>query len=146
MNDSSNEYTKSMGEIYKHFSQINVNEHLEKKGGLDFLQWARAVKLVKQEDPDFKFEFKVIQGRGVAKYPSDGEGYNCTAEVICTINCYGHEFDMWLPVMDFKNKAIINPDSRAINDAKIKSEEAASEEMKNITGGISLPPGFKLPF
>ena len=34
----------------------------------------------------------------------------------------------------------------AINDAKIKSEEAASEEMKNMTGGISLPPGFKLPF
>ena len=34
----------------------------------------------------------------------------------------------------------------AINDAKKKSEEAASEEMKNITGGISLPPGFKLPF
>ena len=34
----------------------------------------------------------------------------------------------------------------AINDAKNKAEEKASEEMKKITGGISLPPGMKLPF
>ena len=34
----------------------------------------------------------------------------------------------------------------AINDAKQKGETAAQEEMKSITGGISLPPGMKLPF
>ena len=34
----------------------------------------------------------------------------------------------------------------AINDAKIKGEEAAQEEMKSVTGGIPLPPGMKLPF
>ena len=34
----------------------------------------------------------------------------------------------------------------AINDAKNKAENVAAEEMKNITGGLSLPPGFKLPF
>ena len=34
----------------------------------------------------------------------------------------------------------------AINDAKQKGEIAAQEEMKNITGGISLPPGMKFPF
>ena len=34
----------------------------------------------------------------------------------------------------------------AINDAKNKAENVAAEEMKNLTGGISLPPGFKLPF
>ena len=33
----------------------------------------------------------------------------------------------------------------AINDAK-KAEEATQEEMKNVTGGLSLPPGMKLPF
>ncbi|PPR47647.1 MAG: Nucleoid-associated protein [Alphaproteobacteria bacterium MarineAlpha5_Bin9] len=34
----------------------------------------------------------------------------------------------------------------AINDAKLKGEEAAQEEMKNLTGGLPLPPGMKLPF
>ena len=34
----------------------------------------------------------------------------------------------------------------AINDAKNKAESAAANEMKNVTGGIPLPPGFKLPF
>ena len=34
----------------------------------------------------------------------------------------------------------------AVNDAKQKGEAAAQEEMKNITGGIPLPPGMKLPF
>ena len=34
----------------------------------------------------------------------------------------------------------------AINDAKQKGEIAAQEEMKNVTGGLPLPPGMKLPF
>ena len=34
----------------------------------------------------------------------------------------------------------------AINDAKQKGEAAAQEELKNITGGLPLPPGMKLPF
>ena len=31
-------------------------------------------------------------------------------------------------------------------DAKAKSEAMMAEEMKAVTGGIPLPPGFKLPF
>ena len=34
----------------------------------------------------------------------------------------------------------------AHNDAKRKVEEYTAEEMKKITGGISLPPGMQLPF
>ena len=34
----------------------------------------------------------------------------------------------------------------AINDAKQKGETATQEEMKNVTGGLPLPPGMKLPF
>ncbi len=31
-------------------------------------------------------------------------------------------------------------------DAKAKSEAMAQEKMKDLTGGLALPPGFKLPF
>ena len=34
----------------------------------------------------------------------------------------------------------------AINDARAKSDEASREKMKEITGGLSLPPGMQLPF
>ena len=29
---------------------------------------------------------------------------------------------------------------------KKKADDVRTEEMKNVTGGIPLPPGFKLPF
>ena len=34
----------------------------------------------------------------------------------------------------------------AHNDAKTKLKKRTSEEISKITGGIGLPPGFKLPF
>ena len=34
----------------------------------------------------------------------------------------------------------------AVNDAKRKVEAHAAEEMKKITGGLSLPAGLELPF
>ena len=34
----------------------------------------------------------------------------------------------------------------AINDAKVKADAAAGEEMSKMTSGMALPPGFKLPF
>lgn len=34
----------------------------------------------------------------------------------------------------------------ALNDAKGKAEEMQAEQMKELTGGLPLPPGFKLPF
>mgnify|MGYP001181217630 CR=1 FL=1 len=34
----------------------------------------------------------------------------------------------------------------AHNDAKLKIKQKTSEEMSKLTGGISLPPGFKFPF
>lgn len=51
--------------------------------------------------------------------------------------------------------SLMKPDEREIledlivaahNDAKSKSETLAAEEMKSVTGGMPLPPGFKLPF
>ena len=41
-----------------------------------------------------------------------------TASVSCNVTIGDVRRDMWLPVMDYKNKAIVDPDSRAISDAK----------------------------
>ena len=34
----------------------------------------------------------------------------------------------------------------AHNDAKLKLKKKTSEEISKVTGGINLPPGFKMPF
>ena len=34
----------------------------------------------------------------------------------------------------------------AINDARAKADVAAAEAMRDVTGGLQLPPGFKMPF
>ena len=34
----------------------------------------------------------------------------------------------------------------AINDARAKADVAAAESMREATGGLQLPPGFKMPF
>ncbi len=51
--------------------------------------------------------------------------------------------------------ALMNPDEReiledlivaAVNDARAKAETTAQEKMGEITKGLPLPPGMKLPF
>jgi DNA-binding YbaB/EbfC family protein len=34
----------------------------------------------------------------------------------------------------------------AVNDARTKAEAALAEKMRELTGGLQLPPGMKLPF
>ena len=34
----------------------------------------------------------------------------------------------------------------AINDARAKADAKSQEEMSKMTSGLSLPPGFKMPF
>jgi DNA-binding YbaB/EbfC family protein len=34
----------------------------------------------------------------------------------------------------------------AINDARMKADQAAQGEMSKMTSGLQLPPGFKMPF
>lgn len=53
------------------------------------------------------------------------------------------------------DKSLINPDEKdlledlilaAFNDAKNKVEANIASKMSAVTGGMKLPPGFKMPF
>jgi hypothetical protein len=43
-----------------------------------------------------------------------------TASVACTVSIGSVKQHMWLPVMDYRHKAIANPDARSISDAKMR--------------------------
>lgn len=81
--------------VFERLSKINVNEHVEKKDGLTYLSWAWAWSVTKKECPDASY--KILE----TEY-DDALGFMCHTQV--TIE--GQTLEMWLPVMDGKNKSM----------------------------------------
>ena len=90
---------------YLELRKIDVSNHIEKKNGLSYLSWAWAVDQLLQQDPSATWEYKEP-----AKF---GE----TLMVFCTVKAFNKEMTAQLPVMDYRNKAIPNPDAFAVNTA-----------------------------
>ena len=88
---------------FQRLSQINVNDHVEKKNGLSYLSWAWAISELFKADPDANWEFHAPQMFGE------------TMMVSCTVRAFGKPIMMHLPVMDHRNQAIKNPDAFAVN-------------------------------
>ena len=81
--------------VFERLSRINVNEHVEKKDNLTYLSWAWAWSVTKKECPDASYTI----------LPTDYDddlGFMCHTSV--TIE--GQTLEMWLPVMDGKNKSM----------------------------------------
>jgi len=95
------EKTKSTFDV---LSSINVNDKVEKKSNLTYLSWAWAWAEVKKACPDAKY--KVI-GDPLTQKPyfyDENLGYMVVTEV--TID--KETLEMWLPVMDGANKAMMD--------------------------------------
>jgi hypothetical protein len=90
---------------FKELSKINVNQHTEKKNGLTYLSWAWAVDQLLQNDPAATWSY----GEPVK--------FGETVMVFCTVTAFGKSMTSQLPVIDFRNKAIPNPDAMAVNTA-----------------------------
>lgn len=88
----------------------NVNEHTEKKGSLTYLSWAWAWAEALKSDPDATYKIEMFDGKCFMEI-------NGTAMVFVTVTMFGKPMTCQLPVMDFRNKAILNPDAFAINTA-----------------------------
>ena len=93
---------------------VNVNERVEKKGGLSYLSWAWAWAEVLKHDPQATWV--------VHTYGTQGNEQPCmwigeTAMVHTSVTVKGLRRECMLPVMDNKNNAVKNPDSRKISDA-----------------------------
>lgn len=93
---------------FKELREINVNEFTEKKGELTYLSWTWAVDTLLQNDPLATWEFP------------EPKNYNDTVMVFCNVTAMGKTMRMQLPVMDNRNNAIVNPDTRKISDATMR--------------------------
>ena len=98
-----------MNKTWKTLSSLNVNDDKEKKGQFDYLSWADAWKHVQSAVDDATYELldDIV-------YPDNSR------EVRCSVTINGVTHTMWLAVMDYNNRAIKNPDSAAINKARMR--------------------------
>jgi len=90
--------------------KTNVNEHTEKKNGLTYLSWAWAWAEAIKADPDAIYKIEMFGDKCFMDI-------NGTAMVFVTVTMFGKPMTCQLPVMDFRNKAILNPDAFAVNTA-----------------------------
>lgn len=90
---------------YAELAAINVNAHLEKKQGLSYLSWVWALDQMYRHDPEADWEY------------GEPQKWGDTVMVFCTVTMFGKKRTAQLPVMDYKNKAVPNPDAFAVNTA-----------------------------
>ena len=86
--------------IFEALNSINVNDKTEKKDNLTYLSWVWAWAEVKKLYPLATYE--IVKNQNGLPYFADESGAMVYTTV--TINDLTHE--MWLPVMDGKNKAM----------------------------------------
>lgn len=94
-------------------STINVNDKVEKKNGLSYLSWAWAWGVLMEYYPESCYTLHQD------KVMNDG---TVMVGVTLTIKDNEESFsrDMWLPVMNFKNAAIVNPNAVDINKSYMR--------------------------
>jgi len=88
----------------------NVNEHVEKKNGLSYLSWAWAWAEALKADPTANYKIEMFNCKCYMEI-------NGTAMVFVTVTMFDKPMTCQLPVMDYRNKAILNPDAFAVNTA-----------------------------
>lgn len=99
-------------ESLKHFetlNKINVSEKIDKKGKFNYLSWSYAIEEMTKACPDWTYEIEHFNN---LPYVYDEKtGYM----IFTNITAFGIKKRMWLPVMDFQNKAKKNADMMDIN-------------------------------
>ena len=103
--------------IWKTLSKIDCTGKTMEKGGLTYLPWNQAVTYMMDHYPEYRVQWHGTKDENsVTRDVTYYEGG--TAMVNCSVIIGDVERECWLPVMDYKNKAIAHPSSRDISDAK----------------------------
>lgn len=93
---------------YAELRKVDVSKYIEKKNGLSYLSWSYAVDQLLQADETATWEFPE------PKY------FGETMMVYCDVTAFGKTMKMHLPVMDLRNKAVVQPNTVDINKAQMR--------------------------
>jgi len=104
-----------MEEILKKFNKayiLDVRDKVEKKNGFNYLSWAFAWKSFKEVYPDATYNIRT-NSDGLNHFGNEEIGYM----VYTDVTAMGLTYEMWLPIMDLRNKAVLKPNMMDINKA-----------------------------
>ena len=130
--------------LWETLSQIDCSEHIEKKGGFNYLSWAWAWGMLMEHCPDATFENHLNHDGYPCFFDSNG---NAMVRVTLTVGEHSHTEDF--PVLNYKNQAIKDPDSFAVNTALkrcLVKSMAYFGIGHYIYAGEDLPPQEVVPF
>ena len=103
-------YLVDRKDLIERLLKTNVNEHTEKKNNLTYLSWAWAWAEALKADSSATFKVEMFGDKCYMDI-------NGTAMVLVTVTVFRKPMTCQLPVMDYRNKAIPNPDAFAVNTA-----------------------------
>jgi hypothetical protein len=95
--------------------KLNVSGHTEKKNNLTYLSWAWAWAEALKADPTASFNVHTFNRDQYTPMPY--MDVNGTGLVWVTVTMFDKPMTCMLPIMDYKNKPILNPDAFAVNTA-----------------------------
>jgi DNA-binding YbaB/EbfC family protein len=96
-------------------------------------QNAQAGLMKAQEGLD-KIEVEGLSGGGLVKIRATAKGRIVSVELDESL------------LVPSEKQMVEDLVAAAINDARMKADQAAQGEMSKMTAGLQLPPGFKMPF
>ena len=102
-------------DVWDNLTKIDCSDKVEKKMNLSYLSWAWAWGVLQEHYPQSTYLF--YQGEDDVPYVKFPDG---TAEVRCRVSIDNLTREMTLSVMDNRNNAIQNPNSRQVNDTKMR--------------------------
>lgn len=88
---------------------INVNDKIERKGNLNYLSWCYAWAEFKKVYPEATYTVEPFDGTFCSG--NEKMGYM----VFTSVTAEGLTHSMWLPIMDMRNKSILQPTSFDVN-------------------------------
>jgi hypothetical protein len=124
---------------YENLSAINVRDKVERKGQMDYLSWANAWHMLKQNYPEAT--------RNVYEDPATGwnyftDGRSAWVKVGITVN--GMEHIDYLPVMDYRNNAL-PVDKVTATDVNKTIQRSTAKAIAMHGLGLSLWTGEDVP-
>lgn len=101
------------GKVWNTLSKVDCSNHVERKGNLTYLSWAWAWGTLMEHYPESTYFFEEEEVR------QDGTRMIWCRVTVCE-NGFSLERRMWLPIMDHRNKAIIEPDAFSVNSSRMR--------------------------